>query len=83
MGMGYTMGMGFTMVISPDLLLPPPPAALSCIKTSVNVNDAEQCILLSDVVEVEPSTSAARRCTSFLVNAPVMVTGVAVLLGVW
>jgi L-ascorbate oxidase len=43
------MGMGFTMVTSPELLPPPPPGATSCLRNSVAEADAEQCTLLSDI----------------------------------
>jgi hypothetical protein len=37
------MGMGLTFVTSPDMLALPPPHATNCLKTSLNVDDAEVC----------------------------------------
>jgi L-ascorbate oxidase len=48
------MGMGLTVVISPDMLPLPPPHATNCLKTSLNVADAEVCFLVDDV----PSSAA-------------------------
>jgi L-ascorbate oxidase len=42
------MGMGFSVVISPDMLPLPPPHASNCIDTSLNIDDAKVCSLASD-----------------------------------
>ena len=41
------MGMGFTIITSPDLLSPPPPGLVSCFQTSVNPDDAQECMLIN------------------------------------
>jgi L-ascorbate oxidase len=43
------MGMGLTVVTSPDKLPLPPPHATNCLKTSLNVADAEVCFLADEV----------------------------------
>lgn len=48
------MGMGFTVVTSPDLLPPPPPGVGSCLLTSLNVSDSQVCDVLT-----QQATSAA------------------------
>jgi L-ascorbate oxidase len=43
------MGMGLTIVVSPDKLPLPPPHSSNCLKTSLNVADAQVCFLASEV----------------------------------
>jgi L-ascorbate oxidase len=52
------MGMGMTFVISPDMLPLPPPHATNCLKTSLNVKDAEVCFLADEVPSSSRSSSA-------------------------
>lgn len=47
------MGMGFSIITSPDLLSPPPPGLISCFQTSVNPDDAQVCTLIDDENKVE------------------------------
>jgi L-ascorbate oxidase len=51
------MGMGFTILTSPQSLPPPPPSLYSCMATSTNPADAQVCTLASN-----STTSAASTC---------------------
>jgi L-ascorbate oxidase len=56
------MGMGFTMVTSPDLLPSPPPGLSSCLATSMNPADAQVCTSAS--ASATSSADSLRRDSS-------------------
>ena len=63
------MGMGFTVITSPDMLSPPPPGLVSCFQTSVNPDDAQVCELVGDIrvdtnATEAPSTEAPNMATN-------------------
>jgi L-ascorbate oxidase len=51
------MGMGFTILTSPDLLPPPPPGLYSCMETSMNPADAQVCTSASDTTTSSANSS--------------------------
>jgi L-ascorbate oxidase len=65
------MGMGLTVVISPDMLPLPPPHASNCIETSLNVDDAQVCFLASE----GPPSAAPVALEGPPSTAPVASTG--------
>jgi L-ascorbate oxidase len=65
------MGMGLTIVISPDMLPLPPPHSTNCLKTSLKTSDAEVCFLADELPSAAPgvSTIGGAALTSALIVA--------------
>lgn len=70
------MGMGFTVVTSPDVLPPPPPGLSGCLQTSMNPADAQVCTLKSDV----KTSSSITAVTSWSTQLALVVTWLLVAL---
>lgn len=67
------MGMGFTILTSPELLPSPPPGLYSCMETSMNPADAQVCTSASD-----SNASGASRCAD--VARPLLGLPVSILI---
>lgn len=51
-------GMGFNVITSPDKLSAPPPGVTSCTMTSVDHDDAQICMPISEYMEGEGSSTS-------------------------
>jgi L-ascorbate oxidase len=70
------MGMGLTIITSPDKLPLPPPHSSNCLMTSLNVADAQVCFLANEV----PSSVAGRGLLKLSVASFFMTSLIVILV---